>query len=245
ELLSAAFKVHPYRNPSGGWPSDIPNLRRTQAQAFFARYYVPGNITVAIVGDVTAADARRLAERYFGPMAAKPVPPLASTEEPPQNGPKTVIVETAGQPVTVVGYKRPSQYDKDDIPLDLIQILLSQGRTGMLYNELVHEKHIALQAQSAAANPDGRFPNLFVFLLAPAPGHTVEEAQRALEDLLRRLKSNAVDPLLLPRAKTQGRANLMRWMAGNRDMAGVLALFPAPHWGRRQLFTILDDLNQV
>ena len=245
ELLSAAFKVHPYRNPSGGWPSDIPNLRRTQAQAFFARYYVPGNITVAIVGDVTAADARRLAERYFGPMAAKPVPPLASTEEPPQNGPKTVIVETAGQPVTVVGYKRPSQYDKDDIPLDLIQILLSQGRTGMLYNELVHEKHIALQAQSAAANPDGRFPNLFVFLLAPAPGHTVEEAQRALEDLLRRLKSNAVDPLLLARAKTQGRANLMRGMARNRDMAGLLAFHAASYGDWRKLFTILDDLNQV
>ena len=71
EALSAAFKAHPYRNPSGGWPSDITNLRRTRAQAFFERYYVPGNITVAIVGDIAAAEAKRLAERYFGPMAGQ------------------------------------------------------------------------------------------------------------------------------------------------------------------------------
>src|ERR1035437_6596006 len=245
ELLSAAFKVPPYRNPSGGWPSDIPNLRRTQAQAFFERYYVPGNITVAIVGDVTAVDAKRLAERYFGPMAAKPMPPVETTQEPPQNGPKTVILEMPGQPVTLVGYKRPSQYDKDDIPLDLIQILLSQGRTGMLYNELVQEKRLALQAQAVATNPDGRFPNLFVFLLVPAPGHTVEETQRALEDLLQRFKSTALDPLLLARAKAQGRANLMRGMTSNRDLAGLLAFHSASYGDWRKLFTILDDLNRV
>ena len=194
EVLAAAFKAHPYRNPSGGWPSDIPNLRRTQAQAFFERYYVPGNMTIAIVGDVVAADAKRLAERYFGPMPAKPMPPVATTEEPPQNGPKTVTLEMPGPPLTVVGYKRPSQYDKDDIALDLIQILLSQGRTGMLYSELVQEKRARTASQAVATNPDGRYPNLFVFLLAPAQGHTVEENQRALEDLLQRFKSTPARP---------------------------------------------------
>ena len=245
EVLAAAFKVHPYRNPSGGWPSDILNLRRVHAQAFFERYYVPGNITVAIVGDVTAADAKRLAERYFGPMAAKPMPPLVTTQEPPQNGPKTVILEMPGQPVTLVGYKRPSQYDKDDLPLDVIQILLSQGRTGMLYNELVQEKHLAQQAQAIATSPDGRFPHLFIFMLVPAQGRTVEENQRALEDLLQRFKSTPVDPQLVARAKAQGRANLVRRMTSNRDLAGLLALHAASYGDWRKLFTTLDDLDKV
>ena len=245
ELLSAAFKVHPYRNPSGGWPGDIPNLRRTQAQAFFERYYVPGNITVAIVGDVTAADAKHLAERYFGPMAARPMPLLAITQEPPQPGPKTVIIEMPGPPVALVGYKRPSQYDRDDLPLDLIQILLSQGRTGTLYNELVVEKHLALQAKAIATNPDGRFPNLFVFLLAPAPGRTLEENRRALEDLLERFRSSAPDPLLLARARAQERASLIARMTSNRDLARRLALHSASHGDWRRLFTTLDDLSLV
>jgi predicted Zn-dependent peptidase len=245
ELLSAAFKVHPYRNPSGGWPGDIPNLRRTQAQAFFERYYVPGNITVAIVGDVTAADAKHLAERYFGPMAARPMPLLAIAQEPPQPGPKTVIIEMPGPPVALVGYKRPSQYDRDDLPLDLIQILLSQGRTGTLYNELVLEKRLALQAQAIATNPDGRFPNLFVFLLAPAPGRTLEENRRALEDLLERFRSSAPDPLLLARARAQERASLIARMTSNRDLARRLALHSASHGDWRRLFTTLDDLSLV
>ena len=243
ELLAAAFKVHPYRNPSGGWPSDILNLRRTQAQAFFDRYYVPGNITIAIVGDVTAADARHLAERYFGPMAARPMPPLVTTREPPQLGPKTVAIETSGTPLTMIGYKRPSQYDKDDLPLDTIQILLSQGRTGTLYNELVQEKRLAQQAQAIATNPDGRFPNLFVFLLVPTPGHTVEENRRALEDLLERFKSSAPDPLLFARAKAQQRASLIGRMTSNRELARRLALFSVSHGDWRRLFTTLDDLS--
>jgi predicted Zn-dependent peptidase len=243
ELLAAAFKVHPYRNPSGGWPSDIQNLRPTQAQAFFNRYYVPGNITIAIVGDVTVADARHLAERYFGPMAARPMPPLVTTREPPQPGPKTVAIETSGTPLTMIGYKRPSQYDKDDLPLDTIQILLSQGRTGTLYNELVQEKRIAQQAQAMATNPDDRFPSLFAFLLVPAPGHTVEENRRALEDLLERFKSSAPDPLLFARAKAQQRASLIGRMTSNRELARRLALFSASHGDWRRLFTTLDDLS--
>jgi predicted Zn-dependent peptidase len=245
EMLSAAFQAHPYRNPSGGWPSDILNLRRTEAQAFFERYYVPGNITVAMVGDVTVADAKRLAERYFGHMSAKPMPPLATTQEPPQNGPKTVTLEMPGQPVTLVGYKRPSQYDKDDLPLDLIQILLSQGRTGLLYSELVQEKRLAQQAQAMATNPDGRFPNLFIFLLAPAQGRTVEENQQGLEDLLQRFKSTPIDPQLLARAKAQGRANFVRQMTSNRDIAGLLALYAASYGDWRKLFGTLDDLDKV
>jgi predicted Zn-dependent peptidase len=245
ELLAAAFKVHPYRNPPGGWPDDILNLRRTEAQAFFERYYVPGNITVAIVGDVIAADARHLAERYFGPMSARPTPPLVTTGEPPQPGPKTVVIEMSGPPLTMIGYKRPSQFDKDDLPLDLIQILLSQGRTGMLYNELVQEKRLARHAQAIATNPDGRFSNLFVFLLAPTEGHTVEENRRALEDLLERFKANGPDPLPLARAKAQERASLIGRMTSNRELARWLALYSASYGDWRRLFTTLDGLSLV
>lgn len=245
ELMSGAFRAHAYGHPTWGWPSDIPNLRRTHAQAFFDRYYVPGNITIAIVGDVTTADVKRLAERYFGPMAAKPLPPLAATEEPAQNGPRNLTLEMPTQPFTLIGYKRPSQYDKDDLTLDLIQILLSQGRTGLLYDDLVRDKRLAQQAAAVATVPDGCYPNLFVFLLIPAQGHTVEENQRALEDLLQRLKSAPVDAQLLARAKAQGRANLMRRIAGNRELAAMLASQSANYGDWRKLFTSLDDLNRL
>ena len=245
ELLSAAFTAHPYRHPQGGGPSDIVTLRRTDAQAFFDRYYVPGNITVAMVGDIAAADAKRLAERYFGPMPAKPLPPLVATQEPPQNGPKNVIVEMPAPSFTAIGYKRPSQYDKDDLVFDLIQILLSQGRTGMLYDELVRDKRLAQQAMAMATVPDGSFPSLFVFLLMPAPGRTVEENLRGLEEVLGRLKSGPLDPQSLARAKAQGRANFVRRITSNRDLASMLAFQSANYGDWRKLFTSLEDMNRL
>ena len=245
ELLAAAFKAHPYHNPVIGWPSDIQSLRRTEAQEFFEQYYVPGNITIAIVGDITQTNARWLAERYFAPMAAKPLPPRVTTQEPPQNGPKTVAIELPGPPMAIVGYKRPSQYDKDDVALDVIQIIFSQGRSAMLYSDLVQEKRLAQQAQATATVPDGRFPSLFLFMLVPAPGRSVDENQKALDDMLARFKATPLDPQLVARAKAMGRANLIRRMNSNPDMAALLALHAGSFGDWRRLFTQLDDLNKV
>jgi predicted Zn-dependent peptidase len=157
EFSAAAFEAHPYRNPTGGWPSDIGGLRVADARAFFDKYYAPGNITIAMVGDVDAAEAKRLAERYFGPLPARPLPPAMRTEEPPQTGPKTVVVESAAQPLLVYGYKRPDQYRKDDAVFDIIGLILSNGRTSLLYKTLVEEQKVSIQAQAPPNLLDRRF----------------------------------------------------------------------------------------
>jgi predicted Zn-dependent peptidase len=244
-LLVTAFAAHPYRNPPGGWPSDVENLRRADAKAFFEKYYVPGIMTMAIVGDVNPPEARRMADRYFGPLPAKPLPPLVHTREPLQPGPKTAIVDSPTQPIAAIGYKRPDQYDQDDPVFDMIQFILSSGRTGMLYKEMVEEKRISRVAQGLATFPDGRYPNLFVFFLAPSQGHTVDENQKALDDLLARFKATPVDAETLQRAKTQARANVIRLLGSNNGLARLLALSYAGYGDWRKLFTSLDDFNRV
>ena len=109
----------------------------------------------------------------------------------------------------------------------------------------VQEKRLAQQVQAIGTNPDDRFPSLFVFLLAPTPGHTVEENRRALEDLLERFKSHAPDPLLFARAKAQQRASLIGMMTSNRELARRLALQTVSRGDWRKLFTTLDDLSRV
>ena len=244
-LLSTAFAAHPYRNPSGGWPTDIISLRRADARAFFEKYYVPANMVIAIVGDVNTAEAKRLAERYFGPMPAKPLPPVVHTMDPPQPGSRIAIVDSPTQPLAMVAYKRPDQYDKDDTVFDVMQLALSSGRSGLLYKDMVEEKRVAASAQVLATFPDGRYPNLFAFLLAPSAGHTVDENDRALDDFLARFKAKPVDAETLQRAKTQVRAGAVRLMANNGGLAKMLSLYYASYGDWRKLFTGLDDLNKV
>jgi predicted Zn-dependent peptidase len=244
-LLGAAFLAHPYRQGPAGWASDIENLRLSEAERFYKTYYVPGNIVVGIAGDVKASEARRLADKYFSQLPARPLPPLTATVEPPQEGPKRVEVETPSQPLVFIGYKRPDQYDKDDPVFDVITTILASGRTGVLYKDMVRDKKLSLAAVSAPTYPDGKYPNLFLFFLAPALGHTVEENQKALDELLERFKAQKVDAETLARVKTKTRAGVLRRLDNNAGLAALLAANYGAYGDWRKLFTSLDELDHV
>lgn len=245
QFLATAFEAHPYRNPGAGWPSDVSQLRRGDAQTFFEKYYVPGNITMAIVGDVNPAEARSMAERYFGPLPSRPLPPLVHTQEPRQAGNKTVVVDSPSQPLALIGYQRPDQNDPADPVFDLIQIILSSGRTGLLYRSLVQDQKLALNASAAATFPGGRYPSEFIFFLVPSAGHTVDENQKALDDLLTKFESAPVDAETLARAKTKARAAVIRRLANNSGLASLLATYYANYGDWRRLFTDVDRYEKV
>jgi predicted Zn-dependent peptidase len=228
-----------------GWPSDVAHLRRADAWRFFHEYYVPGNITLGIVGDVNPAEARKFAEKYFGPMEARPLPPLLHTAEPPQEGPKQAEVESLSQPLLFVGYKRPDEYSKDDPVFDVISHVLSGGRTGLLYKDLVRDKQIALEAEADDTFPGGKYPNLFLFFLAPAQGHTTAENEKAFYDVLEKFKTEKVDAATLARVKTKTRAGLIRRLDSNPGLASLVTEYYATYGDWRKLFTSLDELNQV
>ncbi|MGH9558541.1 MAG: M16 family metallopeptidase, partial [Bryobacteraceae bacterium] len=119
-LLSTSFEAHPYKNMPGGWASDIESFRRPDAEAFFKKYYTPGNLTMAIAGDIDPVEAKRLAYKYFSRLPKGPAPPLVHTVEPKQEGEKQARVASPAQPFLAVAYKRPDQYSKVDAALDVL-----------------------------------------------------------------------------------------------------------------------------
>jgi predicted Zn-dependent peptidase len=244
-LLGTAFIAHPFRVGPGGWGSDIENLRLSEAEQFYKTYYVPGNITIGICGDVAPAEAKRLAEKYFARLPSKPLPPLVTTVEPPQEGPKRVEMETPSQPLMFIGYKRPSQYDKDDPVFDVIQTILASGRTGLLYKDMVRDKRLSLAAVSASTFPAGQFPNMFLFFLVPAIGKTIAENEKEFYEVLERFKNEKVDEATLARVKTKARAGLIRQLDSNSGLASLLTSTYVSYGDWRKLFTSLDDLNKV
>jgi len=243
-MMATAFMAHPYRNMIG-WASDIENLRATDAEQFFKMHYVPGNITVSIAGDITAADAKRLAQKYFAPLPAGPPPRRLNIVEPKQEGEKRVTIETPSQPVLMIGYKRPGELDKDDAVFDVLNGILSGGRTGILYKELVRDKQIALGVETAATFPDGRHPHLFVFFSAPSSGHTIEENEKAWYEIIDRLGKKPVDKVDLDRVKTKIRAGLIRGLDSNSGLASQLARHYATYGDWRKMFTGLNDIDKV
>lgn len=244
-LTADAFEAHPYRRPPAGWASDIQSLRVRDAEQFYKTYYVPGNITMAIVGDVDPKHARALAEKYFERIPAGPLPPLIHTIEPVQDGPRTVQVESPAQPFEIVAYKRPDQYDKDDPVFDVISSILSGGRTGILYKEMVRDKQIALEAGAEADMPGSKYPNLFVLYVFPSLGHTIPENDKMLGELIDRFKNEKPDAEALARVKTKTRASLIRRLDSNSDLAQMLTDYYVAYGDWRKLFTSIDDIDKV
>ncbi len=245
QMLATAIAAHPYRVMPGGWASDIENLRVKDAEKFFNQYYAPGNITMAVVGDVNPARIRSLAEEYFARIPKRPLPDPELTVEPVQEGPKHTEVASPAQPMEFIAYHRPDQYDKDDPVFDVLSSLLSGGRTSMMYKDIVRDKKLALAAGAESEFPGGKYPSLFFFYLIPGLGHTAVENEKELDAIIADLQKTKVDEAALARVKTRTRAGLIRQLDDNAGLAQLLASYHANYGDWKKLFTSLDEIDKV
>jgi predicted Zn-dependent peptidase len=245
QFAATAFTAHPYGQPVVGWPSDLTTFSATDALAFHARYYVPSNMTVAVVGDVKAADVFPLVETYFGRLPKAPKPPPLRTSEPPQKAERLVVIKDTAQPFYVEGYHRPAFDHPDDAVYDVLQDLLSSGRTSRLYRALVRDKKIAAAASGFGGFPGVKYPGLFAFFGVPTPGHTPEEIRDAIRAEIERLKTEDVSDAELAMVKTRTRANLIRQLDSNQGLALQLGRYQARDGDWRELFRDVDQIQKV
>ena len=245
QFQAAAFTAHSYGQPTIGWPSDLRAFSATDAANFYERYYVPSNMVVAIVGDVSASEVLPLADRYFGRLAARVPPGPVRTEEPPQRAERQVTLKDAAQPFYIEGYHKGNAQDPDDAVYDVISDLLSEGRTSRLYRSLVRDKRIAAGAGGFGGFPGNKYPNLFVIYAFPTPGHTPDEVKDAIRFEIERLKTEDVSAEDLQMVKTRAKADLIRNLDSNAGLAGQLAFFETRYGDWRELFRQVERIDKV
>ena len=172
--------------------SDLNTFSATDAQHFFDEYYIPSNMVVAVVGDVKAAEAMPIIEKYFGRIPSRARPDERTTTEPPQNSERRVVLHDRSQPLYLEGYHRPDYRSKDDNVYDAIADLMSNGRTSRLYRALVRDKKIAAYSAGFTGLPGNKYPHLFAFYAFPLPGHTNQEVADAIHVEIERLKNEDI-----------------------------------------------------
>ncbi len=245
QFLATAYVAHPYGRSGVGWESEISQVNATEAEAFHRRHYVPGNIVVAVVGDVKAAQAMPVLERYFEKIPAGPKPEPMTTVEPVQMAEKWVTIREATQPFYVEGYHRPDYRDPDDAVYDAINDVFSNGRTARLYRSMVRDQKIAAVSEGISGFPGVKYPGLFAFIAVPLPGHTPDEMQAAIHKELDRLKSEDISDAELDRYKTRTKADLLRGLADNEGLAHQLAEYQTRYGDWRELFRQLKKVDAV
>jgi predicted Zn-dependent peptidase len=245
EFLSVAYKAHPYGEPVVGHLSDLENMTREDAEAFFRKYYIPSNLMAVIVGDVDPQRVRQLAQIYFERIPSRSKPPQLRTSEPMQEGERRVTLRLQAQSLILIGYHKPDINDPDNAVYDAIGSLVSEGRSSRLYRALVRDKKVAVFTGGFPGFPGQKYPGLFLFYAFVAPGKTNEQAEKAMDEAIERLQKEPVSTEELDGLKRRARANLVRSLEDNGQMAGALAFWQAMTGDWRNLFRQLDKINSV
>jgi predicted Zn-dependent peptidase len=245
QFLATAYVAHNYGRSGVGWPSEVSQINATEALAFHQKYYAGSNIVVAVVGDVKAAEAMPMLEKYFSKIPAGPKPEEMTTIEPKQFAEKTVVIREQTQPFFLEGYHRPDYKDPDDAVYDAISDIMSNGRVSRLYRSLVEQQQIAAAAQGFSPFPGDKYPGLFAFYAVPLPGHTPAEMRDAIHKEIDRIKTADVTDDELQMYKTRTRADLLRGLADNQGLANNLAQYQTRYGDWRELFKQLDKVDKV
>jgi predicted Zn-dependent peptidase len=245
QLLATAYVAHNYGRSDIGWPSEVNQITAKEAMVFHSKFYVGGNIVIAIVGDVDPKTDMPMLEKYFSRVPTGPKPEDMTTVEPPQFAEKSVIIHDQTQPVYMEGYHRPNYHDPDDAVYDAISDIFSNGRVSRLYRSLVEQQQIAAEAQGFSQFPGEKYPSLFTFYAEPLPGHTPAEMRDAIHKEIDKLKAADVTDAELQMYKTRARADLLRGLADNQGLADSLAEYQTRYGDWRLLFLHLDAIDKV
>ena len=197
ELINAALFInYPYRDPVIGWDHEIRGLTVEDLRTFYDAWYRPNNAILVVAGDITAEKLRPLAEKYYGGIEAKPVPPRIRAQEPPHNAARRVILKDARvrQPSWRRLYLAPSlSYGdrKHVYPLEVLAQILGGGATSRLYRSLVVDKKLAISA-GAFYDGDDLGPSRFGFYASPRPGITMKKLEDAMDGEIAQLMDMGV-----------------------------------------------------
>ena len=209
QMMATAFMAHPYQWPVIGWMADLGNLTRDDLAEHYRTYYAPNNATIVVVGDFDSVAVLRSIERYFGAIPRGPAVPSVGAVEPQQFGEKRVVVRREAElPAVFAGYKAPTLKDPDSYALNVLQGILSSGKSSRLYRSLVYERQIALYA-GGDYDDVSVDPNLFYLYAGVMPGRTTDEVEKALYAEIERFKNEPVTDDELQKAKNQAEASFI------------------------------------
>jgi len=246
KFMSTAYTVHPYGRPVLGWTEDLMNLSPDELEKILKKYKDPRNIVIAVVGDIKPEPTLKLIEKYFGV-----IPPAAEkTEsyipaEPPQTEERRVNVAFDANPSLIIGFRKPNAPAREDYVFDVIETILTRGRTSRLYTTLVIDRQIAQSVSAVNGLPGSRFPNLFALFAQPRHPHSNIELENDILKEIEKLKTQPVSDEELMKAKNHIKMSYLQSLDANADIASILSYYEVLLGDYRYFADYLDNIDKV
>ncbi len=237
-LAKTVYRQHPYGMPVIGHESDFRALTNDDLARYFKSLYVPGNEIVVLAGDLNIDEALAEARALLSEAPARPLPDLFRPGEPEQLIPRFVEKRhpRAKKARVAIAWRTVDLLHSDLFALDVLAMVLGQGRSSRLYRELKERKGIVLATGAYSWTPrdDG-----FLQIWAQCEDDRVGEVRAAVEREVERVRSEPISNEELARARAQVEAGVVfrRQTAEGlaRDLASDLLRTGDPKFSDRYL----------
>ncbi|UCG11542.1 MAG: insulinase family protein [Deltaproteobacteria bacterium] len=200
-FVQTAYLKHPIRHPVIGYEDVFVNISREDLLDYYKKRYTPQNMIVTIVGDVQTAEALQTVLELSKNMVRTFDPPTVVESEPSQNAPRWAEKKFAPARLTsmIVGFHTVSLTQPDLYPLDLLAVILGQGRTSRLYLGLKDKRELVLSVDASSWTPSYG-PGVFS-LTVSLDRKNVESTLTALWDEIELVQEDLVEESELEKAK--------------------------------------------
>ena len=218
DLPGKAFDKFPNAHNFYGDFRDLDAAKIEEVKTFYEHYYAPNNAVLAIVGDVKAEEAFEKAEKYFGAIPERQVPPKPDVSESPQAAERRAkeTDKLARVPALAVGYRMPPRTSHDAVVGAVVGELLHNGQASLLYQALVKEKKVALSVDGGVNWPLGdpfeyNGPTLMTSFVVYPPNVTEAAVLSAYDGTIQSLAAHGASAPELERIRAKMRSD---WYGG-------------------------------
>lgn len=214
-VMHAALPNHPYGFPVGGTKADVEQFQVEAVKAHYQTYYRPSNATLVITGDFETAALLQQVRDQFGSLtgAAQPSEPLHPPLAAAHNAQPISLKEPGSSAMLSAFYPLPAITHPDVAAIDLMDAILTGGRSSRLYQALVES---GLSSGVSAYASELIDLGWYEISAEAAPGQEIAQVDRGLQQALATLRQTGVTPAELARAKTQLKTALV---FSNQDIA--------------------------
>ncbi len=207
-VVDALFSpAHPYHWLTIGSPDDLQAASLDEVQAFFRRYYHPGNASLALAGDVDPESALALVDAYFGGVEPGPsVGPVACDNAATLDS-RVLLEDGVVLPRLYLNWLSPAIFADGDADLDLVADVLADGKSSRLYKNMVYERRIATDV--IAVQQSRELAGFFQLIATAAPGHTLAELEAAMSAEIARVAESGPTSAESQRSLAQAEAQFV------------------------------------
>jgi predicted Zn-dependent peptidase len=181
-----------YKHSVIGSMADLDSAKLEDFQDFYRLYYAPNNAVLTLVGDFNPQEVLAKIKKYFGGFAAQSTPPRPELSEPPQTAERRRRMDDtfAQAPRLDELYKVSPGDTADWFAVQAVSSILGSGESSRLYQRLVKEKELAVNAETDLENRPG--PSPFQIEVSLRPGGDFAAVEQIVQEEVERLQTQPV-----------------------------------------------------